>query len=259
MLIINADDLGMNKLSTNRIIACYDKRLITSTTAMVFMLDTLRAAELASSRNIGVGLHLNFTTPFTCPPRNSNLEDLHRKLIKMFVSYRYCRYLYNPALHDNIYYCFQAQYDEFLQVFGKQPSHIDGHHHIHLATNILFGSVLPPGIKIRKNRDPDQHPNPVGSFLRNRVTQYIKRKFVTTDLFYPIFPLSDARVAQKILKARFMNVELMVHPGEEYEFSYMNTDHYVRLVNIVSTGSYYDLREPDGDRPKKPVDTALSI
>jgi predicted glycoside hydrolase/deacetylase ChbG (UPF0249 family) len=245
MLIINADDLGMNELSTNRIIACYDRRLITSTTAMVFMLDTLRAAELAASRDIGVGLHLNFTTPFTNPPKNTNLNDHHLRIIKMFLSYRYYRYLYNPTLNNSIYYCFQAQYEEFLHVFGKQPSHIDGHHHIHLATNILFGRVLPPGVKIRKIRDVDYRPSLLGSLLRNRISRYIRNRFVTTDLFYPIFPLVDNRVAQKILKARFKNVELMVHPGEEYEFLYMNTDPYVGLMNIVSKGSYYDLNGTD--------------
>jgi predicted glycoside hydrolase/deacetylase ChbG (UPF0249 family) len=45
MLIINADDFGMDEISTNRILECYDRRLITSTTAMVFMADSIRAAN----------------------------------------------------------------------------------------------------------------------------------------------------------------------------------------------------------------------
>ena len=79
MLIINADDLGMNEQTTDGIIACCDKRLITSATAMVFMRDTARAAELASSRDIGIGLHLNFTTPFDGPPIDGDLYNHHRK------------------------------------------------------------------------------------------------------------------------------------------------------------------------------------
>lgn len=241
MLIINADDFGMDEQSTNRIIECYDQRLITSTTAMVFMIDTIRAAELASSRDIGVGLHLNFTAPFTNPPRNTNLYEHHAKILKMFLSYRYYRYLYNPKIHDSINYCFQSQYDEFLQVFGKQPSHIDGHHHIHLATNILFGKILPVGVRIRKIRDLIHRGSPFGSLLRNRVTKYIRKRFVTTDLFYAVLPLVDSLLAEKISMARFKNVELMVHPGEEYEFLYLNSDRYRQMTDIASKGTYFDL------------------
>jgi len=46
MLIINADDFGRSELETDVILKCYHERRITSTTAMVFMADSVRAADL---------------------------------------------------------------------------------------------------------------------------------------------------------------------------------------------------------------------
>ncbi|HYA41202.1 MAG TPA: ChbG/HpnK family deacetylase [Syntrophobacteraceae bacterium] len=241
MLIINADDLGVNEQSTDRIIASYDRRLITSATAMVFMVDTARAAGLVSSGDIGVGLHLNFTTPFTCPPGDTDLQDHHQKLIRIFGRYEYSRYLYHPGIQGSISYCFQSQYKEFLRVFGKLPTHIDGHHFVHLSINLLLGGILPSGIKIRKILDCDYHTSPFDSMFRNLVSKYLKSKFTTTDLFYSLGPLIDARVAGKISKAICNNVELMVHPGDEAEFLYMHTDNYLEMINTASKGSYNDL------------------
>lgn len=241
MLIINADDLGMNEQTTDGIIACCDKRLITSATAMVFMRDTARAAELASSRDIGIGLHLNFTTPFDGPPIDGDLYNHHRKLIGVFLSWRYWRYLYNPSIRESIHYCFHSQYDEFLRVFKKHPTHIDGHHHIHLAANVIFGSVLPEGGKIRKIRDLDCRRSLLDSFCRGRMAGYLRSRFVTTDFLYSIEPMKDDNLTKKISTARSKNVELMVHPGQDDNYSYMNTDGYFKIINAASKGSYSDL------------------
>jgi predicted glycoside hydrolase/deacetylase ChbG (UPF0249 family) len=207
---------------------------------MVFMADSIRAAELASSRDIAVGLHLNFTVPFTNPPLNTRLCEHHLKVTNKFQSYRFYRYLYNPTLQDSIDYCFRSQYDEFVHLFGKNPSHIDGHHHIHLATNILFGGVIPAGLRVRKVRDLISQRNLFEVRLRNSVTKFMKKRFITTDLFYQIFPC-DALVSEIFSKARFKNVELMVHPGEDGEFLYLNSDNYLRMVNIAPKGAYLDL------------------
>jgi predicted glycoside hydrolase/deacetylase ChbG (UPF0249 family) len=241
MLIINADDLGMNRQSTDRIIAACDRRLITSATAMVFMLDTARAAGLVSSTDIGVGLHLNFTMPFSGPCRNAKLHEHHGKLMRFFLSWRYCRYLYNPSIRKSVHYCFNVQLDEFLRVFDKQPTHIDGHHDIHLAANVVFGGVLPNGAKLRKFRDFDNKNGIFDAFCRSRMADYLNNRFVTTDLLYSIEPLNDTSPARKICKAKSKNVELMVHPGMKEQDAYMNTDNYLQCINGVPKGSYADL------------------
>ena len=64
MLIVNADDWGGWKSATDAALACYKAGRINSVSAMVFMEDSERAAELAQADGLDVGLHLNFTTPF---------------------------------------------------------------------------------------------------------------------------------------------------------------------------------------------------
>jgi predicted glycoside hydrolase/deacetylase ChbG (UPF0249 family) len=233
----------MNEQATNRIIASYDRRLITSATAMVLMFDTNRAAELASSRGIAVGLHLNFTAPFTSQSTNSRLYDHHRKLIRVYQRYRYSRYLYHFGINKSLDYCFKSQYEEFLRVFKRQPTHIDGHHFAHLSLNLLTGKILPSGVKIRKILDEPDHPtNLFDSIFRHTLNRYLKSKFVTTDFAYSIAPLNDACLFKKISKAKRHNVEVMTHPEKTNEFSYMRTDRYFEMVNSVSKGSYRDLR-----------------
>ena len=65
MLIINADDWGRSLAETDAALECYKAGRITSVSAMVFMGDSERAAELAKENKLDVGLHLNFTDRFT--------------------------------------------------------------------------------------------------------------------------------------------------------------------------------------------------
>ncbi|PYL02866.1 MAG: chitooligosaccharide deacetylase, partial [Verrucomicrobia bacterium] len=65
MLIINADDWGCSVAETDAALRCYKGGRITSVSAMVFMEDSERAAELAKENELDVGLHLNFTDKFT--------------------------------------------------------------------------------------------------------------------------------------------------------------------------------------------------
>ena len=65
MLIINADDFGRSVAETDAALRCYIAGRITSVSAMVFMADSERAAELAKENELDVGLHLNFTERFT--------------------------------------------------------------------------------------------------------------------------------------------------------------------------------------------------
>lgn len=67
MLIITADDLGLDEQVTDRILSSFNMHRISSASAMVFMKDTIRAAERAAELNLEVGLHLNFTLPFQPP------------------------------------------------------------------------------------------------------------------------------------------------------------------------------------------------
>ena len=55
MLIINADDFGRSVAETDAALRCYVAGRITSVSAMVFMADSERSAELAKENALAVG------------------------------------------------------------------------------------------------------------------------------------------------------------------------------------------------------------
>ena len=65
MLIINADVWGRSAVETDAALRCYEAGRITSVSAMVFMANSERAAELAKENQVNTGLHLNYSETFT--------------------------------------------------------------------------------------------------------------------------------------------------------------------------------------------------
>ena len=65
MLLINADDFGRTRETSDRIVNCYRQGCIHAASAMTFMKDSERAADLARQNGLPVGLHLNLTLDFT--------------------------------------------------------------------------------------------------------------------------------------------------------------------------------------------------
>src|SRR5262249_51507297 len=135
MLIINADDFGRSVPETDAVLRCYQAGRITSLSAMVFMAESKRAAELAKENELDVGLHLNFTESFTGARIPAKLAGYHDKIARFLMRNKYAQILYNPFLRTEIAYSFEAQLEEFKRLIGKAPSHIDGHHHMHLCAN----------------------------------------------------------------------------------------------------------------------------
>src|SRR6266536_3662802 len=151
MLIINADDFGRSAAETDAAHRCYQERRITSVSAMVFMADSERAAELAKENELDVGLHLNFTEKFASERIAARLANYQEKIARFLTRNRYSQILYNPFLRREFSYSCKAQVDEFARLFGKTPSHIDGHHHMHLSANMLLSDLIPAGMKVRRN------------------------------------------------------------------------------------------------------------
>ncbi|MCJ7616089.1 MAG: ChbG/HpnK family deacetylase, partial [Desulfobacterales bacterium] len=81
MLIITADDFGINSHTTDKILFCYKKNRITASSAMMFMADSERAASLALDVSLRVGLHLNFTQPFSGVVKLKKLQEYHNQII----------------------------------------------------------------------------------------------------------------------------------------------------------------------------------
>src|SRR5262245_48643633 len=121
MLIINADDLGRRKTTTDAALSCYAQRRITSTSAMVFMEDSERAAELALGSGIDVGLHVNLSERFSAGSVSVRLREYHAQICRFLTANKYTLLLYHPGLAGQFRYVFEAQYAEFLRLYGRAP------------------------------------------------------------------------------------------------------------------------------------------
>ena len=77
---INADDWGRSRAETDAAWSCYEQGRITSVSAMVFMEDSERAAELANDAGIDAGLHLNLTQRFSGGMSVRSLSEQHDRV-----------------------------------------------------------------------------------------------------------------------------------------------------------------------------------
>ena len=119
MIIINADDWGRSSFDTDATLRCHEQKRITSISAMVFMRDSERAAELAKANGMDVGLHLNFTERFTGDTFSPLLREYHNRTRRFLTTTKYAVLLYNPALREQFRYVYQAQTEEFVRLYQQ--------------------------------------------------------------------------------------------------------------------------------------------
>src|SRR3954466_6783217 len=109
MIIINADDWGRSAAETDAALECYRAGRITSVTAMMFMADSERAAQLAEKYHLNVGLHLNLNLPFDGRVPSEKSAKCHARIVKFMSAGKYTQLLYNPFLREQFRSDYQAQ------------------------------------------------------------------------------------------------------------------------------------------------------
>ncbi|XMB73064.1 carbohydrate deacetylase [Mycoplasmatota bacterium WC30] len=125
-LIINADDFGISKGVNYGIYDAHIYGVVTSTSLMVTMPEVKHALGLAKKiPSLKIGLHLNIT--FGQPITNC------KSLLKP--NGNFYKPLENPNQdkfdEEEIYQEFLAQYNLFVKVMGKKPTHLDSHLYAH--------------------------------------------------------------------------------------------------------------------------------
>ena len=246
MLIINADDWGRSANETDAALKCFEAGRITSVSAMVFMADSDRAAELAKRHAIDVGLHLNFDEFFTQNGHSAVLGEYQRKLIRFLKRNRYSQLLYNPFLKKAFSYSYQAQVEEFHRLFARPPSHIDGHHHMHLCANAIFSDAIPAGTRLRRNFSfwPGEK-SILNRAYRALVDRWLGRRYRLTDYFFDLTQcLQENKLNRAVALARTNSVELMTHPVDKREAGYLMSDEFYATLQHLNIGSYATF-EPD--------------
>ena len=243
LLIVNADDWGASRDTTERIADCFTAGGITSATAMMHMRDSERAAQRARELGLSTGLHVNLTQPFDGPDVPDSIRQAQRGLAAYFGRLRRRdRVLSDPRLLPAVRRCVQEQLACFRSLYGREPTHLDGHNHVHLNPIVLI--VVPRRLRLRTAlyEGHTGSPRDVPRMLRHRA---IRAWHGSTDFFFPLANLhprlGGAGIEQRLALARDHSVELMTHPGREGEHELLCSPAWLALLDGLPTGSFDDL------------------
>ena len=217
---------------------------------MVFMEDSERAAELAVNENLETGLHLNFVLPYDSPVVSEKLKASHRATVRFFRVGPWTQVVYNPFINKAIVSVFRAQLDEYRRLFGKEPAYFNGHKHLHLSLNVIFGKVLPPGSVVRRSFTFQKgEKSSLNRSFRRMVDKWLQKRFVTTDSFFSLSPVEDFPRLMKIFSlARDTHVELMVHPWRLNESAFIAGKEFEELIAKVHLGGFASLKPNEKSR-----------
>jgi predicted glycoside hydrolase/deacetylase ChbG (UPF0249 family) len=249
MLIVNADDLGHDRATSDAICEVYARGAITSATAMVFMADSERAFGLAAEAGLPIGLHLNLMEAYS-----GNVPDPAARAEQAWAAERFQsgyagRWAPGPRLLGTARRCVRRQLAEFERLRKRPPTHVDGHQHGHLSTPALWELSRVEGLAVRSSFTfrPGEKPRH-NRALRSLLNRGIASRFVSTQRFHSIRDLHPAfggeGIEEVVAGARDLDVEVMCHPGLADEFEVLTSPEWVGLVASVPTGSFGDLSRP---------------
>jgi predicted glycoside hydrolase/deacetylase ChbG (UPF0249 family) len=236
VLIVNADDFGASTSTSDPVLELFKQGVISSASAMVRMRDSARAASFARERALPTGLHLNLTLPFDEPAVPADVRERQLRVTEVLGSgsWREDRGQTPPGqlLEDVI----SDQLECFRASFGE-PSHLDGHHHIHIHPAVL--EHLPRDLPIRPILSvpsrAEARPGPRERGLR--------RRFRSPDLcfaFEHVHPALGGHGLQALEPARRRTLEIMTHPQRKPEREALMSGEWRSVLSTLTLGSYRD-------------------
>src|SRR5205823_6992662 len=114
---------------------------------MVWMPDSERAAAVARDRGMALGLHLNLTLPFPEAQAPARVADRQKRLTELLGKDSWYGDPIRGLRAADVRAAVEDQLAQFRSLVGE-PTHINGHHHVHLADAVL--ESLPEEIPIRQ-------------------------------------------------------------------------------------------------------------
>lgn len=246
VLIVNADDLGWNTGATDLTIESFRAGRITSATALVHMADSDRAAQMALEHDLPTGLHLNLTDPFTSSSVPIAERERQASACEHFAGkrLRLRSWVYDPRASRLVEDAVRDQVERFESLFGRPPTHVDGHNHVQVCPNVVASKAL-DGFKLRNAlRAWPATKSTMGAAraLRRFLTA---RSFLSTRYFFDIAELHRlhpaVEVARRLSISRGASVEVMAHPGFGHELEALSSPAWKSTIDDLPLGSYLDL------------------
>lgn len=150
-LIVNADDFGRTAGINRGVVQANERGIVTSATMMVSYVPAAEAAEMARKNpGLGVGLHVALTGgPPTLPPAQiPSLVDFQGRLPPKPDGLKDA----NPA---EVLAEARAQLRRFRELMGRDPTHMDSHHHSHRDSSAVLDALCTlsweTGMPVRNN------------------------------------------------------------------------------------------------------------
>lgn len=186
-LIITADDLGINAQRSHGIFMAAEQGVVTNVSLITTTSDSEAAARRAQERDLPTGLHLNLTygAPLSKDGHIESLlttdgyflgrEDLERRLQE------------NEVQAEHIEREVRAQIEWFMDMRGI-PTHIDGHHHIHVHP--FVASVITPILDrygVSYVRIPSEPEVPFGFLIEQKQSDFIAMLSARADAARTLF------------------------------------------------------------------------
>lgn len=241
-VILNADDWGRDVETTDRTLECFTAGAISSVSAMVFMEDSDRAAGTARERNIDAGLHLNFTAPFTAHSAPESLTRHQLRLGAYLQRHRFSQTLFHPGLASSFAHVVSAQLEEFQRLYGKAPGRIDGHHHMHLCSNVLMGKLLPAGTVVRRNFSfVAGEKSWVNRFYRRTLDARLAKRHRLAGGLFSLPPIEPLRLQKIALAAQSAPVEVETHPINRREYDFLTSGEVFRWLGPIPLATSFSL------------------
>ena len=253
LLIVNADDWGIDTQTTAAIRRCRDASAVSSVSAMVFMAGSAEAAQAAAGEALSAGLHINLTEPFTADAIDARVRARQGRLAEHFGGPHWRRFGLSPGLFTELEHAIEDQLVEFRHLYAREPSHFDGHEHIHQALGVLAARTLPAGARMRPSftYSPGEKPY-ANRCLRGLLNRLIRLRFTAPRYFFSIRDLHPAlgghALEEKLALAGGSTVEVMTHPGWADERAILLDPAWADLIGQRRLGGYEDLSAPAGHR-----------
>jgi predicted glycoside hydrolase/deacetylase ChbG (UPF0249 family) len=232
---------------SNAILTCFEAGRISSATAMMFMDDSAASAERARGAGLPVGLHLNLTEAFTDPDTPDDVRERQERLSAYYGARSHRGWLLNPLIATEVEQAINDQLERFVTLYGRMPTHLDGHAHVHLYPNVMLSRALPKDLKVRRSftHTADDHSRTTRT-LRRVVNGALSRRFASTDAFFSVDPAdwsapNGSTIDERLAMSATCTVEAMAHPGDPDAYAFLMSDEWARLVEGRPLGSFDEL------------------
>lgn len=231
LLIVNADDFGFSRRVTESALQAFRAGAISSATAMVWMRDSGRAASTASELGLPLGLHLNLTAEFTSTSVPAAARSRQRKLVEHLGRRgeggvgRNAGRVVGDAVRD--------QLERLAETYGE-PTHVDGHHHVHLKPEVMKQipdrfPIRPPLSVLDGGSAVSRQPVPG----RRSPRWALSLEQIRLDL--------GAEGAGVLTRADHDAIEVMTHPAENGQLRILLGHRWQEMIAGLRMGSYADL------------------